>query len=464
MLITRGSSHLTQPGINSLLQVPQIPIGKDGDTMLKINFMSTLFVGIDVSSKSNVVYAMDFYKNKYISSSFANNQPGAEELAGMILDCLHKHPDLTTVVAALESTSVYSVHIANYLSTCERLMSYKPYVFCLNPKMTANYRKSFIGLSKTDPLDAFVIADFARAGRIECEPWRGSQYLALKRLTRHRLHLAGCISREKTYMVSNLYLKFSELQLLQDDDQPFSNLYGAASSAVLTEFMSVQDIIDAPEEELLQFLAQKSRNRIQDLSKTSALLKKAARDSYRLDKCMYEPINISLASSFNCIETYQKEIKAIDKAIEKTIRGMTPNALTILQSIPGIGPVWAAGMIAEIGSISAFHSSDALAKYAGLTWRRNDSGDFEAEDTPVTKAGNSYLRYYFGEAANSVRRHIPEYQAYYAKKYAEVPKHQHKRALALTSRKLVRLVFGLLAKNQLYTGEQLDAEPNKESN
>ena len=143
---------------------------------------------------------------------------------------------------------------------------------------------------------------------------------------------------------------------------------------------------------------------------------------------------------------------------------MTPNALTILQSIPGIGPVWAAGMIAEIGSISAFHSSDALAKYAGLTWRRNDSGDFEAEDTPVTKAGNSYLRYYFGEAANSVRRHIPEYQAYYAKKYAEVPKHQHKRALALTSRKLVRLVFGLLAKNQLYTGEQLDAEPNKESN
>ena len=85
--------------------------------MLKINFMSTLFVGIDVSSKSNVVYAMDFYKNKYISSSFANNQPGAEELAGMILDCLHKHPDLTTVVAALESTSVYSVHIANYLST-----------------------------------------------------------------------------------------------------------------------------------------------------------------------------------------------------------------------------------------------------------------------------------------------------------------------------------------------------------
>ena len=72
-----------------------------------------------------------------------------------------------------------------------------------------------------------------------------------------------------------------------------------------------------PEEDLLTFLAGKSRNRISDLSKTSELLRKAARDSYRLDKCMYEPLSISLASSFNCIHAYQKEIKLIEQAIEK---------------------------------------------------------------------------------------------------------------------------------------------------
>ena len=81
----------------------------------------------------------------------------------------------------------------------------------------------------------------------------------------------------------------------------------------------------------------------------------------------------------------------------------------------------------------------------------------------MSKAGNPYLRYYLGEAANSVRKHIPEYADFYARKYAEVTK-QHKRALALTSRKFVRLVFGLLAKNQLYTGEKLDTEHNIESN
>lgn len=432
--------------------------------MIKINYMSTLFVGIDVSSKSNVVYAMDFDENKYISSSFSNNQPGADKLAEMISECMKKHPDLNTIIVALESTSVYSIHIANFLSTCEVLMPYKPYVYCLNPKMTANYRKTYVGMDKTDPMDAFLIADFARVGRTKkCEPWRGGQYLALKRLTRHRLHLAECITREKTYMVSNLYLKFSELQLLEGDEQPFSNIYGATASAVLTEFMSLQEIIDSPEEDLLKFLAQKSRNRIADISKTSDLLRKAARDSYRLDKCMYEPLNVSLASSFNCIQTYQKEIKLIDQAIEKCINGMNPNAFTILKSIPGIGPVWAAGILSEIGDITAFHSSDALAKYAGLTWLKNDSGDFVSEDNHVSKAGNTYLRYYLGEAANSVRRHIPEYGEFYDKKYAEVTKHQHKRALALTSRKFVRLVFGLLVKNQLYTGEKLDAEINTET-
>ncbi len=182
--------------------------------------MSALFAGIDVSSKSNAVYAMDFEENKYISSSFGNNQPAADELAGMIADCMQNHKNLDTVIVCLESASVYSVHIANFLSTCEMLMPYKPCVFVVSPKTTASYRKSYIGMEKTDPADAFLIAGFARAGRTKkLKPWRGSQFIALKRLTRHRMHLSECIAREKTCMVSNLYLKFSELQLLDGDDR-----------------------------------------------------------------------------------------------------------------------------------------------------------------------------------------------------------------------------------------------------
>jgi transposase len=64
---------------------------------------------------------------------------------------------------------------------------------------------------------------------------------------------------------------------------------------------------------------------------------------------------------------------------------------------------------------------------------------------------DKYLRYYLIEAANSLRVHNEVFKSYYQKKYQEVKKHRHKRALVLTARKLVRLVFALLAKNQYYS-------------
>ncbi|QMS84523.1 transposase [Candidatus Xianfuyuplasma coldseepsis] len=112
--------------------------------------------------------------------------------------------------------------------------------------------------------------------------------------------------------------------------------------------------------------------------------------------------------------------------------------------------VYASGIISEIGSIHQFRNEEALAKYAGIIWRKNQSGNFEADDTKMTKTGNHYLRYYLIEAANSVKNYVDTYNTFYHKKFNEVTVHQHKRSLALTSRKLVRLIYGLLSKGQLY--------------
>jgi transposase len=422
---------------------------KGGD-LVKNNFMSTLFVGIDVSSRTNVLCALNFQGDKLLNLKALNNQPGAESILDSILGCLNSN-GLEYVVIALESTSFYSTHIANFLSSSEELLPFKPLVYCLNPKSVANYRKSFVDIDKTDPLDAFVIADFARCGRITSEPWRGAQFLALQRLSRHRLHLVECITREKTYMVSNIYLKFSELAVLDKDEKPFSNTYGVTSAAVLTEFLSLDDITYSSIEDLVAFVSAKGKNRFSDPYETARLLQKAARDSYRLDQVLYEPLNTSIASSFNLIKAFDDEIKVVDKAIEKTIKGINPVEYQSLTSIPGIGPVLASGILAEIGTITSFGSHDSLAKYAGLTWRVNQSGDYSSDDTRMTKTGNKYLRYYLIEAANSVINHVPEYRDFYNKKYGEVTTHCHKRALALTSRKLVRLIFGLLTKNQIYS-------------
>lgn len=81
---------------------------------------------------------------------------------------------------------------------------------------------------------------------------------------------------------------------------------------------------------------------------------------------------------------------------------------------------------------------------------QNESGDYESEKTKRMRTGNKYLRYYLIQAADSVRKHDSVYRDDYQKKYQEVPKHQHKRSLVLTARKLVRLVCSLQITDQLY--------------
>ena len=256
-------------------------------------------------------------------------------------------------------------------------------------------------------------------------------------------------------MLSNIFLKFSEFSLLDAEDQPFSNSFGATASSVLTDFLSMEEIIEMPTEGLISYICEKGHNRFPNPEKTASLLQQAARNSYRLDKCLYEPLTVSIASSFTLISTYETEIKAVNKAIEKTLKGIDPNAYQSLLSIPGIGPVMAAGILSEIGYIDAFKNQEALAKYAGLVWRENQSGNFQADDTPLSKAGNAYLRYYLIEATSHVKNHCGEFAAFYQKKYDEVKIHQHKRALALTARKFVRLIFGLLANHQLYSSDRV---------
>src|SRR5690625_7529333 len=71
-----------------------------------------------------------------------------------------------------------------------------------------------------------------------------------------------------------------------------------------------------------------------------------------------------------------------------------------------MGPVFTAGIISEIGQIDRFSDETKIAKYAGLYWRKHQSGRFTADDTSLSRNGNQYLRYYLVEAANSVRMQI----------------------------------------------------------
>lgn len=60
--------------------------------------------------------------------------------------------------------------------------------------------------------------------------------------------------------------------------------------------MSTEEIANASIEDLINFLVDKSKNRFTDSEATAKLLQKAASDSYRLDKSLYNPLNATIAA------------------------------------------------------------------------------------------------------------------------------------------------------------------------
>jgi transposase len=402
-----------------------------------------LFVGIDVSSQELEACFMNPDGDKLETLTVKNNLEGASYLRDRIVATADKLSS-SEIHIGLEATSVFSWHPAMYMHEDPALKERKAKVFTINPKLVSKFREAYPDLDKTDRLDAWVIADRLRFGRLTTTVVMQEQYVALQRLTRMRFHLIHNLTREKQYFLQNLFYKCNAFTTEVE-----SSVFGHALMEMLSEKYSLDDIASMDVADLADYLRDKGRNRFPDPENVARCIQKAARASYRLSKVVEDSIDLVLGTSIQSIRSIQAQLKDLDKAIERILEGI-PSA-KCLRSVPGIDRVYAAGILAEIGDIDRFNDQAAVAKYAGLTWRRHQSGPFEAEDTKRIKSGNRFLRYYLVEAANSVKNRDEEFGEYYRKKYKEVPKHQHKRALVLTARKLVRLVDVLLRSGQLYT-------------
>jgi transposase len=401
-----------------------------------------LYVGIDVGSRKNAVYLMLPDGGKHSSFAVQNDSRGATILSQRVSEALGE-TELANVVLGIEATSIYGDNLVRFLKEDGRLASYGRKVHVLNPKQVHKFKQSYSDLPKTDAIDAFVIADNLRFGRVAKEvPMDDYRYDALRTLTRARYYAVQNLTREKQRFLNYVFMKFSSLV----PDEVFSNTFGTTSLAALMDFETPDVLAYMDLKDLAAFVKDKGRNHFDDPEATAKALKAAALSSYRLPKTVNDSVNQVMAVSLVGIRSLEQQIATLDKAIADQLV-LFPNTLT---SIKGIGNVYAAGIIAEVGDIHRFSNQAALAKYAGLTWNKHQSGTFEADETKLIRSGNRFLRYYLIEAANSLKRCDSEYRRYYRRKFKEVPKHQHKRALALTARKLVRLVYALLKSNRLY--------------
>ena len=404
--------------------------------------MNPLYVGIDVSSKTNVVYLMKSDGSKISNFSVANSRDGSKKLVKHIMSAVEDH-SLDEVVIGLEATSVYGDNLVYFLREDGYLAKYPTRIHVLNPKQVNNFKGSYNDLPKNDFVDSYVIADCLRFGRINKAVYMGDyRYDALKTLTRARFFAVQNLIKEKQRMINIIFKKYSSLT----QDKIFADKFGATALSVYTDFESAETLVDMDLHDLTEYIQKIGKNHFSDSESVAKAIQKAARSSYRLPKTVNDSVNQVLAVSISSIKALETQIKTLDKAIAAQIE-LIPNTL---MSIKGIGPVFAGGIIAEIGDINRFDDQAALAKYAGLAWRQHQSGDFEAQTTRQIKTGNRFLKYYLCEAAFSLVRCDTEYSRFYHLKYNEVNKFQHKRALALTARKFVRLVFRLLKDNQLY--------------
>jgi transposase len=404
--------------------------------------MNQLFVGIDAGSRNNSVYIMLPDGSKHSSFTVQNNLGGAQSLSKQVVTALTKH-GLQNVVLGLEATSVYGDNLVCFLREDGALGRFNKKIHVLNPKQVKKFKDAYLDLPKNDAVDAFVIADNLRFGRISTAIYMDDyRYKALQTLTRARFFAVQNLTREKQRFMNYLFMKCSGLA----QEKIFSNNYGASALAVLEAFESPDDLVNMDLDELTSFIAEKGKNRSPNPEKIAKAVQAAARGSYRLPKTVNDSVNQVLSVSVSSMRAMQAQIKALDKEIERQFDNI-PNTLT---SVPGIGPVFSAGIIAEIGDISRFKSHAAVAKYAGLAWSQHQSGQFEAQNTRLIRSGNRFLKYYLFEAAHALVRCDTEHRRYYDLKFKEVNKYPHKRALALTARKLVRLVFRLLKDNRLY--------------
>lgn len=398
----------------------------------------TLYVGCDVSTGDNYVCAMLSNKSKVFSKKYPNNLEGSGKLILDIEKAMADHK-LDSILFGVESTSNYHFHILNFIGASILNQKFSLTLFQLNATLIHNYKKIFTKTSKTDKYDSYIIAHRLCFGDLP-EPFEtDNEYESLKRLTRTRFHIVKELEREYNYFLSQVYLKFSNYR-----DLPFSSTFGVTSISILTDF-EIEELIQMPEDGLIDFLIRKSKDKFDNPEKIAEDIKKIARNCYRVNQRVADAINTILKVSIQTIKSLKDALKTINKAIEKELEHFN----VTINSMPGIGPIFTACIIAEIGN-RKFSNDGKLAKFAGLTWNKYQSGDFDADDTSLNKSGNKYLRYYLVQAANSVKNHCPEFAAFYSKKYKEATTHHHKRALVLTARKLLRTLFILLRDKTLY--------------
>jgi transposase len=382
------------------------------------------YCGIDVAKHKHAVSLLD-EKGQVVKAVFTitNNRSGFDQLR----EALHMQPG--PVQVGLEATGHY------WLAIYDELTRNGHPVTVLNPLQIAAYRKTGIRKLKSDASDAVWIADYIRVANLGPTTPDLPVLLQLRELTRFRFRLSEQIGDVKRKLLTILDRVFPEYEHL------FSSVFLHASRAVLREAVSAQEFADFDLQELASLLAEASRGRFGQ--EKAEKLQQQARLSIGV-AFLVDVARIEMGCLLAQINLLEEQRSRVDQAIAELMQQI-PQHIT---SIPGIGPVTGAAILAEIGDIHRFETLDKLVAYAGIDATIYQTGQFEASEAHMSKRGSPYLRQALWMAAIAALLHDPSLKAYYQKKRDE-GKH-HGTAVGAVCHKLLARIFVILKEQRPY--------------
>ena len=266
------------------------------------------------------------------------------------------------------------------------------------------------------------------------------QVQQLRDLTRLRFECAQTAVGEKQRLISLLDLAFPEYQA------PFSDLFGASSRVVLAEFPTAKQLAKVDLRRLTRLLRESSRGCFGRAP--AQRLKEAAKNSWALSR-RAEALAMEIRFVVERLNVLIDQIRQL----EKRFQTLMVDQQKLLQTIPGLGKVWAPTVLAEILPVfqpDSKHGARKLVATAGVDVRLTESGDKKGSGKR-SKRGSRYLRTAVMQAAEIAvfRSHDPLFSEVY-KRQKDRGKH-HMVALTHVANKMLHVIFSVLKNDRPYT-------------
>lgn len=383
-------------------------------------------VGIDIG-KNHHEASIVSPEGKQIGRSlrFATTHKGADSLMSFIFKNIGNSP----CVFGMEATGHYWYPIYSFLKA-------KGYTICvINPIQSDSLRKMYIRQTKNDSIDSFLIAEVIRFGQFGTTSMADENILAMRQLCRYRDSVIS--SRTEIKLRIGTIME----QIFPEYEKQFSSLWVSTSMGILEKYLTPENIENAPIDELFEIIKDKSHNR---LTKAKAIsIKEAAADTFGI-KIAQDAFSFQLKQLIDRMNFLDKQIEALDIEIMKYYEQFD----CYLHTIPGIGMIATATILAEIGDIHRFKSSSALVAFAGIDPTVRQSGEFNSTHNHMSKRGSPYLRHAIFLAATTCSFHNSPLNAYYKKK-RDQGKH-HLTATGAVARKLTTVIYAVLRDSKPY--------------